>query len=197
MGDQWLATPVLGDERKQTMLNLVPFACPRREVTNGDGKAQLVDENLQLSLPYEWSHLATAVRIRSEKRDLEGKLLSFEDRYYISSLQREKLTDEQWLRVVRLHWGVENNCHNTFDTVFEEDDHPWIEMDPQGTVVLMLLRRLAYNILALFRRATQRSEERRHTPWKDLVRWFYNAIITATNDDVAGLRRRKAAVSLA
>lgn len=144
---------------------------------------------------YEWSHLQTTLRIRYEKCDLNGKLLEGEDRYYICSLSREELTDEQWLLLVRRHWGVENNCHNTWDTVFEEDDHPWIEADPQGTVVIMLLRRLAYNILALYRGVTQRSDERRRTPWKDLVRWFYNTLIAATAADVADLRPRERAVA--
>jgi hypothetical protein len=145
---------------------------------------------------YEWPHLQTTLRIRYEKHDREGKLLEAEDRYYISSLPREALTDDQWLLLVRRHWGVENNCHNTWDTVFEEDKHPWIEADPQGMVVVMLLRRLAYNILALYRGVTQRSDERRQTPWKDLVRWFYNALIAATAADVAALRPRGGAVTL-
>ena len=144
---------------------------------------------------YEWPHIQTTLRIRYEKHDREGELLESEDRYYISSLPRGELTDDQWLLLVRRHWGVENNCHNTWDTVFEEDKHPWIEADPQGMVVVMLLRRLAYNILALFRGVTQRSDERRLTPWKDIVRWFYNALIAATEADVAALRPRDGAIA--
>jgi hypothetical protein len=93
--------------------------------------------------------------------------------------------------MVRRHWGVENDCHHTWDTVFEEDDRPWIEKSPQGMVVVMLLRRIAYNMLALFRAVTQRSEERRRTPWRDILRWLYHAVIAATTADVEGLRARK------
>jgi hypothetical protein len=100
------------------------------------------------------------------------------------------LTAAQWLLVVRHHWGVENNCHHTLDTAFEEDDRPWIVSDPRGMLVVALLRRLAYNLLTLFRSVTQRSDERRATPWLDLLRWFYNAIISATDADLAGLRPR-------
>jgi hypothetical protein len=89
-----------------------------------------------------------------------------------------------------LHWGVENNCHHTLDTAFEEDDRPWIESSPRGMLVVAILRRLAYTLLALFRSITQRSDERRGTPWLDLLRWFYNAIISATDDDLAALRPR-------
>ena len=91
---------------------------------------------------------------------------------------------------MRHHWGVENNCHHTLDTAFEEDDRPWIESDPRGMVVVALLRRLAYNVLTLFRSVTQRSDERRATPWLDLLRWFYNAIISATDADLSALRPR-------
>ena len=58
-------------------------------------------------------------------------------------------------------------------------------------VVVMLLRRIAYNMLALFRTVTQRSEERRQTPWRDMVRWLYQAVIAATTDDLFGLRARE------
>ncbi|MBW6496604.1 MAG: hypothetical protein K0B16_19015 [Burkholderiaceae bacterium] len=35
----------------------------------------------------------------------------------------------------------------------------------------MLLRRIAYNMLALYRAVTQRSLDKRETPWKDVMRW--------------------------
>lgn len=122
-------------------------------------------------------------------------MLEQESRYFISSLPREALTDEQWLQTVRNHWGVENGCHQIWDKVFREDDKPWIESGVgacQGTVAVMLLRRLGYNLLALFRSVTQRSEDRRQTPWRDLVRRVYNTLIAATAVDTEGLRTRKA-----
>ena len=143
-----------------------------------------------------WDHLQTVVRVQSDKRDIEtGAALEQDDRYFLSSLQRDALTDEQWLLLVRRHWGVENDCHQIWDKIFREDDKPWIEAGEgasQGTVVVMLLRRIGYNLLALFRSVTQRSEERRQMPWKDLVRWVYNTLIAATALDTEGLRRRNA-----
>lgn len=139
----------------------------------------------------DWTHLSTVVRVESETVE-NGKVVEHEDRYFISSLASEGLSAAQWLLVVRRHWAVENNCHHTWDTVFEEDDRPWIEKSPQGMVVVMLLRRIAYNMLALFRTVTQRSEERRQTPWRDIVRWLYQAVIAATAEDVDGLRAREA-----
>jgi hypothetical protein len=143
----------------------------------------------------DWTHLKTVVRVESETVE-DGMVVEHEDRYFVSSLPSEALSAAQWLLMVRRHWGVENNCHHTWDTVFEEDDRPWIEKSPQGMVVVMLLRRIAYNMLALFRAVTQRSEERRQTPWRDIVRWLYQAVIAATSDEVAGFRAREASAVL-
>ena len=71
-----------------------------------------------------------------------------------------------------------------------EDDHPWMENDPQGTLVVMLLRRMAYNLMALFRGVSQRAEERRQTPWKDVMRWLYNALISVDELQICTLRQR-------
>ena len=51
----------------------------------------------------------------------------------------------------------------------EGDDHPWIEAHPRGAKAIALLRRIAYNLLTLFRSVTQRCDERRRTPWRTLM----------------------------
>ena len=137
-----------------------------------------------------WEHLRTVLRVESETLDAKGHRAAYENRYFVVSMPASRLTPKQWLLLVRLHWGVENNCHHTLDTAFEEDDRPWIESDPRGMLVVALLRRLAYTLLTLFRSVTQRSDERRATPWLDLLRHFYNAIISATDADLATLRPR-------
>ena len=139
-----------------------------------------------------WRHLRTVLRVESSKVEMEsGEEVEHESRYFISSLEPERLTNEQWLYMVRQHWAVENQCHNTWDTAFREDDRPWIVGDPQGAVVVKLLRRLAYNMLALFRTVSQRSEDRRQTPWKDIIRWMYNALMCARDEDLRGMRTRQ------
>ncbi len=145
----------------------------------------------------DWTHLQTVLRVESEIVDIEtGEVVEQKEedvnRYFISSLDGDRLTASQWLKLVRMHWGVENNCHNTWDTAFEEDDRRWITADPKGAMNVMLLRRLAYNMLALFRSVTQRSEENRMTPWKDILRWVYNTLIAAQKADLVGLRERTA-----
>ena len=51
VADQRLAPPVLRDVGKETVLNLVPLAGARGQMGDGDGKAGLVGEPLQLKLP--------------------------------------------------------------------------------------------------------------------------------------------------
>jgi hypothetical protein len=138
-----------------------------------------------------WRHLRTAVRVESSKVEIKtGKEEEYENRYFISSLESMELNKEQWLYLIRQHWCVENQCHQTWDKIFREDDHPWIENNPQGTLVVMLLRRMAYNLLALFRSVSQRSEQRRQTPWKDIMRWLYIALIIVDKSQIATLRQR-------
>ena len=145
-----------------------------------------------------WTHLHTVLRIESETRTRDGgKPVAHENRYFLCSLPRVSLADAQWLRVVRLHWGVENHCHNTFDKVLREDDKPWIEDCPQGALAVLLLRRIAYNLLALFRSVTLRSEERRVMPWADLLRGFEHALVALGEAQLAGLRPRNHAAALA
>lgn len=100
-----------------------------------------------------WKHLSTFIRVRSETRDAARKLVKSEDRYFLSSLSAKRLTGEQWLRVVRGHWGVET-AHKILDVSFEEDDRRWIESDPRGNVVVAMLRRIAYTLLSLYRSIT-------------------------------------------
>jgi predicted transposase YbfD/YdcC len=143
-----------------------------------------------------WDHLRTVLRVSSEKLNAQGQRIHYENRYFLCSLPASRLTADQWLKVVRLHWGVENGCHWTLDMAFEEDDHPWIEADPKGALAVVLLRRIAYTLLSLFRSVTQRSEERRKTPWKDLMRDLYVALVSATAEQLAGLRSREARPAL-
>jgi predicted transposase YbfD/YdcC len=138
-----------------------------------------------------WEHLRTTLRVRSETWSDDGRLRSSEDRYYISSLAADRLSAHQWLTLTRLRWGVENQGHHTLDVAFGEDDHPWIRTNAKGMIAVLLLRRIACNLLSLFRNVSLRSEANRLTPWKNLKRWLYNALIGATEAHLVGLRPRE------
>ena len=138
-----------------------------------------------------WSHLNAVVRIHKVKTDKDGNVLSTEDRYYVSSLATTRLTPRGWLDLIRRRWSVENQNHMIWDTVLSEDRRPWILL-PSGMVVVMLLRRLAFNLLTLFRSVTLRSERNRSQSWTRLLRDIHRALVRATVDVMAGVRRRKA-----
>jgi DDE_Tnp_1-associated/Transposase DDE domain len=139
--------------------------------------------------PDGWEHLRTVVRVQTQTFDASNELVGCEDRYLISSLPRHRLTPNHWLLVVRRHWGVETS-HQILDGAFAEDDHPWILQNPRGALVVAILRRIAYTILTLFRSVTQRSDERRHVPWKLLLLDLFTAFLTTNDDQIRGLRFR-------
>lgn len=146
-----------------------------------------------------WTHLRTVLRVDHDKVRIDtGEVLHQGVRYFISSLPIDALTPAQWLHLVRCYWGVENEGHNTLDTALCEDDRPWITADPQGMVAVLLLRRMAYNILALYRCVTLRSEDSRLTPYKRLMGRFRDTLLSATAAEIEGLRSpTRAAASMA
>jgi len=139
----------------------------------------------------EWKHLRTVLRVESERFDREGNRIEHFNRYFLCSFELPRLNPRQWLSAVRAHWGVENNNHHTLDAVFEEDDRLWIVANPKAMVVVAVLRRIAYSILTLYRSVTQRGEEQRTTPWRDLLRWFAQTLLMATAEQLRNLRPRR------
>ena len=127
-------------------------------------RGQIIVRRLYLgaatAAPEGWESLRSVLRVETEIRDKNGKLISHDNRYLVSSLPECRLTKEHWLLVVRRRWGVETS-HQILDTAFAEDDHPWIEAHPRAALVVAILRRIAYTLLSLFRSVTQRSQERR------------------------------------
>jgi hypothetical protein len=136
-----------------------------------------------------WPHSKTLVSVESETiRD--GKSVNLERRYYASSLEAAEQTAEQWLACVRFHWRVELS-HQTLDDAFSEDERPWIANDPNGMLVVLILRRIAFTLLTLYRSVTQRSEEKRQMPWAELFEWVRDTLVASTEATVASLRKRK------
>jgi len=133
-----------------------------------------------------WPH-AKAFLAVEYVRVHRGAVVERDERIFVSSYDPRRLTPAQWLLLVRSHWGVESS-HHTLDTAFAEDDRPWIEADPHGMLAVLLLRRIAYTLLALYRAVTLRSDESRTTRWRTLLLSVRDALVAATEDQLADLR---------
>lgn len=136
--------------------------------------------------PEGWEHIRTVLRVVSEKQDTLGQVTT-EERYFVASLPSSRLSPDQWLLTVRRHWGVET-AHQALDVSFKEDKRPIILENPRATVVVAVLRRVAYTLLTLFRSVTQRSDERRQVPWKKLISSVFRTLIGSDQSTLAGLR---------
>ncbi len=141
-----------------------------------------------------WPHAKSFLRVDYVKVQ-HGKVLQQDNRMYVCSLDPKSLSSQQWLKLVRAHWGVENNNHHTFDTAFAEDDRPWIKADANGMLAVLLLRRIAYTLLALFR-ASLRTEQHRAMPWRDLMEWLRVTLVAATVEQTMNLRVREACAAV-
>jgi hypothetical protein len=139
-----------------------------------------------------WASVQSLIRVNVQTVN-KGRVTHEEDKYYLSSLPPERLSGKQWLRLSRGHWAVENNGHWTLDAIFREDERPWIKSFPRATVVLMVLRRIVYTLLALFRAVTLRSEQNRSMRWKRLIHWVLDTLIAVTEEQLEGLNFQKEA----
>lgn len=142
----------------------------------------------------DWGHLQTVVKIETCITDKTTKAVAHQTRYYVTSLPMAKLKSEEWLELIRRRWSVENENHNTFDRILREDERPWLRR-PRGMLVIQLLRRVVYNLLSLYRSVTTRSESKRQRSWTDLLQSLYASLLQATQEVMAGVRRRAIAAN--
>ena len=88
-----------------------------------------------------WKGLNTLGVAIGYRRDSKGKE-SLEYRYYISSAA---LTEEQFAKAVRGHWGIENQLHWVLDVTMKEDACPIYRGD--AAQILATVRHMALNML--------------------------------------------------
>jgi hypothetical protein len=183
--------PTLLDEARRLLAERTPEQCDTQTEDIDHGTVTRRIYLSEIGSGYDgWDSLRTVVRVQTETRDAAGRVSKCEERYFVSSLPMRRLSPGQWLLLIRRHWRVET-AHQTLDTAFDEDAHPWIVACPRATVVVAILRRIAYTLLSLFRSITQRSAEARAMPWKRLLRHVSNTLISATAEQLLGLRRHR------
>ena len=96
---------------------------------------------------------------------------------------------------VTLSWGGvfsrERAKTKDFRTTDCDDSRPWLTHNPRASLVVAILRRVVYTLLALFRSVTQRSETRRQMAWKRLLAEVLYACHTLASDTLRSLRRHR------
>ena len=61
--------------------------------------------------------------------------------------------------------GVVRTITATLDTALAEDARPWFHEHPVGALDVIILRRIAYNAMALFRARTLRADAHHRSPY--------------------------------
>lgn len=182
------------------LLELLPHAAAVAESTKKLPGKRIVIRRLWLTTDMQawmdWTHLRTVFRLQCTVIG-PGNKRTEENRFYVTNVARGRFKPEKWLEAFQKHWRIENNTHWTMDALFKEDKHPWIQ-EPQGMLVVMLLRRISYNILALYRSVSQRSKKKRGTPWRTLFWAIEAALLQCNYRIINGIRfRRSHILSLA
>lgn len=91
----------------------------------------------------DWTGIQSLVMVESTREMVNGKnkgQRSTEQRYYISDLPAKPALLN---RMIRAHWGIENNMHWVLDVAFDEDDCRIRVGD--GAQNFAILRRIALN----------------------------------------------------
>jgi len=96
-------------------------------------------------------------------------------RYFITSIPPNELSAEQLLKLVRLHWCIENGPNWTSDVVLDEDGSCPCNVH-FGPLVTSWLRVLAYNLMAIFR-AHLPKEDNRNIPWWRVKELLYQMLL--------------------
>lgn len=117
-------------------------------VTNDEGHGRVEKRSIYVTkdidwLPQKnrWSKLQTIVMVKSE-RQIHGKGLTIEKRFYISSLPP---VASQMSEAIRAHWSIENQAHWVLDVAFREDE----QNANVGNISenMSMIRRMVLNLL--------------------------------------------------
>jgi predicted transposase YbfD/YdcC len=101
---------------------------------------------------------------------------SVEWRYFVTSLSTVDLAFKHLLKLVRLHWAIENQHHWTLDVVLKEDERQPCLASASALQVTAWLRTLAYNLLAVWR-ALLPLNNRPRVRWKRACEKLRDALV--------------------
>lgn len=124
------------------------------------------------------------VSVTSKRIDDHGRT-RVDTRVFITSVDATQMSAERLLKLVRLHWGIENGPNWTCDVVLREDSHCPCRTG-NGLTTMSWLNILAYNILAVFRSRIS-GRERTRPPWKEVLSLVFSVFVDRPHIGAAGI----------
>ena len=122
---------------------------------------------------HEWSHLHEFWRILQTTTNIASGKVEIDERYFLSSLAPQKLTNAQVMQVIRMHWRIENNGNWITDVAFREDDSPFAN---HALVLISLMRMIAYNIISRLKTRRLRLAQARAMSWTAIMKLVEHAV---------------------
>ena len=107
------------------------------------------------------------------------KVVAEEVRYFISSTPPTRLSPTQQLRLVRLHWCIENGHNWTMDMALLEDDVQPCQANRDAIESIGWLRILGYNLLSAWR-AQAPKKDRQPASWARCIEQLRDAFVFGT-----------------
>ena len=105
-----------------------------------------------------------------------GCVATVDERYFVTSLHPEEVTASAALRLVRLHWGIENGHNWTMDCILDEDASQPCQQSRDSIEVVTWLRILALNILATWR-ARLPLKDGLPQPWRRVMQRLRDLVV--------------------
>lgn len=153
----WLGRPKMPSFETVCQTDYVGGRIERRTCT-------LTHELEFLEETHKYKNCQTILKIESIREYNKGTKLHKEEdvRYYISNLG---VNAEEFNRLIRGHWGIENNLHWALDVVFREDDCRVLKGNAPEN--LNTLRKIALEILTASPDKTSLKVRRKNAGWDD------------------------------
>ncbi len=99
---------------------------------------------MQSSIRKRWNGLSSLIAVELESYHIAKKKTTKQTRFYISSLDSSA---EEFNKLIRQHWSIENGCHWVLDTLYRED-HSQVRAK-NAAKNFAILRRIALNLLKI------------------------------------------------
>jgi hypothetical protein len=157
----------------------VPIVAQTTETVRG-GVATRWLSRVSIAGQTDYAGASELLRVRHVFRKADGTSTD-ETRTFVTSVPEDELSPDQLLKLIRLHWLIENGPNWTCDRVLDEDlGSPCLQ--GVGPVIVSWLRILAYNLMAVFRTHLPK-QNNQYSPWWRVKELVYQALLLWSPDN--------------